>query len=134
MKIKNVSDRASAYGIPGFSVDGNDVLAIDQIAKKAIQRARKGEGPALIECKTYRHKGHSRIDPAKYRSPNEVERWLRRDPIVLFRKKLLKLNVLTEDDIRKIEKNVTIEIEKAEKYAIASSHPNPEAALEDVYA
>lgn len=134
MKIKNVSDRASAYGIPGASVDGNDVLAVDQMTKKAVQRARKGEGPTLIECKTYRHKGHSRIDPAKYRPPDEVELWLSRDPIALFRKKLVKINVLTEEEIREIEKNVTIELEKAEKYAITSSQPNPEEALEDVYA
>ena len=79
MNIENISDRAPSYGIPGVSVDGNDVLAVYEAAQVATERARRGEGPTLIECKTYRHKGHSRVDPAKYRPREEVEEWLRKD-------------------------------------------------------
>jgi len=94
MAIENVADRAIAYGIPGEVVDGNDVLAVYEVAWKAVERARKGEGPTLIECKTYRHKGHSRIDPAKYRPKEEVEEWLAKDPIKRFKERLLQTNAL----------------------------------------
>jgi len=72
--IENIADRASAYGMPGVIVDGNDVIEVYRAAKEAVDRARNGGGPTLIECKTYRHKGHSRFDPAKYRPPDEVNR------------------------------------------------------------
>ena len=134
MLIKNIADRAAAYGIPGVVVDGNDVLAVYEAAGKAVERARKGEGPTLIECKTYRHKGHSRIDPAKYRPREEVEEWLRKDPIKLFKEKLLKEKLLSEVEIQGIEMEVTNEIEKAVKFAVESPYPKPEEALEDVYA
>jgi pyruvate dehydrogenase E1 component alpha subunit len=134
MLIKNIADRAVAYGIPGIVVDGNDVLAVYEAAQKAVERARKGEGPALIECKTYRHKGHSRIDPAKYRPKEEVEEWLHKDPMKRFKEKLLQTNALIEDEIQQVEKEVSTEIEKAVKFAMESPYPSPEEALEDVYA
>jgi len=134
MLIKDIADRAAAYGIPGVVVDGNDVLAVYEAAGKAVERARKGEGPTLIECKTYRHKGHSRIDPAKYRPREEVEEWLRKDPIKRFKEKLLKEKLLSEVEIQGIEMEVTNEIEKAVKFAVESPYPKPEEALEDVYA
>jgi pyruvate dehydrogenase E1 component alpha subunit len=134
MLVKNVADRAVAYGILGVAVDGNDVLAVYKTAQKAIERARKGEGPTLIECKTYRHKGHSRIDPAKYRPKEEVEEWLRKDPIKRFKEKLLQTNILMETEIQQIEKEVSTEIEQAVKFAMESPYPSPEEALEDVYA
>ena len=77
----SISTRAAAYGIPGVEVDGNDVLAVRDAAAEAIARARSGEGPTLVEAKTYRHKGHSRVDPGKYRPKDEVDEWLGRDPI-----------------------------------------------------
>jgi len=89
MLVEDIADRAVAYGIPGVTVDGNEVLAVYEAAQKAVERARKGEGPTLMECKTYRHKGHSRIDPAKYRPKEEVEEWLRKDPIKHFKEQLL---------------------------------------------
>jgi len=92
MLIENIADRAASYGIPGVTVDGNDVLAVYEAAREAVERARRGEGPTLIECKTYRHKGHSRVDPAKYRPKEEVEEWLRKDPIKRLREKLLQTN------------------------------------------
>ena len=134
MNIENIADRAVAYGILGAVVDGNDVLAVYETAQKAVERARKGEGPTLIECKTYRHKGHSRVDPAKYRPKEEVEEWLAKDPIKRFKEKLLQTNTLTESEIQRIEKEVSNEIEEAVRFAMESPYPAPEEALEDVYA
>jgi len=134
MTIENIADRAVAYGIPGIVVDGNDVLAVYETAQRAVERARKGEGPTLVECKTYRHKGHSRVDPAKYRPKEEVEEWLARDPIKRFKEKLLQTNTLTESEIFQIEKEVSDEIEEGVKFAMESPYPASEEALEDVYA
>ena len=134
MNIKNISDRAPSYGIPGVSVDGNDVLAVYEAAQVATERARRGEGPTLIECKTYRHKGHSRVDPAKYRPREEVEEWLRKDPIKRLRSKLIQTNISTEAELQEIEKKVSSAIEDAVKFAVESPYPAPEEALEDVYA
>jgi len=134
MLIENIADRAQAYGISGVAVDGNDVLAVYEAAQKAVERARRGEGPTLIECKTYRHKGHSRIDPAKYRPEEEVEEWLRKDPIKRFREKLMQTEVLTETEIQQVEKDVLAEIDEAAKFALQSPFPDPAEALKDVYA
>jgi pyruvate dehydrogenase E1 component alpha subunit len=134
MNIENIADRAVAYGIPGIAVDGNDVLAVYEATVKAVERARKGEGPTLIECKTYRHKGHSRVDPAKYRPKEEVEEWLAKDPIKRFKEKLLQEGAITEAEIQQIENEVAAEIEEAVKFAMESSYPEPEEALDDVYA
>jgi len=134
MNIENVADRAIAYGIPGVVADGNDVLAVYEATQKAVERARKGEGPTLIECKTYRHKGHSRVDPARYRPKEEVKEWLTKDPIKRFRERLLQTNVLTETEIQQTERKVAAEIEEAVKFAIESPYPTLEEALEDVYA
>ena len=134
MLLENVADRAVAYGIPGVAVDGNDVLEVYRAAREAVGRARKGEGPTLIECKTYRHKGHSRIDPAKYRPQKEVEEWLSRDPIKRLEKKLLQTGVLVETEVRQVEEEVLTRIGEAVEFAIESSYPAAEEALEDVYA
>lgn len=134
MNIENVADRAIAYGISGVTIDGNDVLAVYEGAEKAIDRARKGEGPTLIECKTYRQKGHSRVDPARYRPREEVEAWLAKDPIKRFREELLKTNTIIEAEAQRIEREVSARIEEAVKFAMESPYPDPEEALEDVYA
>jgi pyruvate dehydrogenase E1 component alpha subunit len=134
MKIDNISDRAMAYGIPGITVDGNDVLAVIEASQEAVDRARGGAGPTLIECKTYRHKGHSRVDPAKYRPKEEVEQWLAKDPLKRFRKELLQNDAFSQAELQKIEENVAAEIEEAVRYAVDSPYPAPEEALEDVYA
>ena len=134
MAVENIADRAIAYGIPGAATDGNDVLAVYETARKAVERARKGEGPTLIECKTYRHKGHSRIDPARYRPKEEVEEWLRRDPIKRLKGRLLQTNVLTEAETELFEKEALARVEEAVKFAVESPYPTPEEALEDVYA
>lgn len=134
MAVENVADRATAYGIPGRVVDGNDVLAVYDVAHEAVERARKGKGPTLIECKTYRHKGHSRFDPAAYRSKKEVEEWLTRDPVSTFKTKLLGMKAVTEKRAKELEESVIADVEKAVKYALESPYPEPEEALEDLYA
>jgi pyruvate dehydrogenase E1 component alpha subunit len=134
MNIEHIADRAVAYGISGVVVDGNDVLAVHEAARKAIEDIRSGSGPVLIECKTYRHKGHSRVDPAKYRPKREVEEWLAKDPIKRFRDRVLQENALTEAEIRQIDSEVAERIEDAVKFATSSPCPAPEEALEDVYA
>jgi pyruvate dehydrogenase E1 component alpha subunit len=134
MSIKSVAERASGYGIPGATVDGNDVLLVYEAAMAAVERARGGEGATLIECRTYRRRGHSRADPAKYRPKDEVEEWLRRDPITLFQERLLQGGLLLSSEIEQIEEQVTAEVEEAVKFAKESPYPAPEEALEDVYA
>ena len=134
MAIENIADRATAYGVPGVTVDGNDVLAVYEAANKAVERARKGEGPTLIECKTYRLKGHSRADPATYRPKEEVQEWLKKDPITRFRAKLLEMKILAEKEADQIQQEATKTVGDAVKFAMESPFPEPEEALEDVYA
>jgi len=131
---KNIADRACAYGIPGVVVDGNDVLAVYREVSRAAERARNGEGPMLVECLTYRHGGHSRGDPATYRPKEEVEEWLKKDPIPRFREELIKMGILTAKQAEEIEKNVEAEIEEAVKFAKESPFPEPEMGTRDIYA
>jgi pyruvate dehydrogenase E1 component alpha subunit len=133
MNIQNIADRAAAYGIPGTIVDGNDVLAVYKAAREAFERARTGRGPTLVECKTYRHKGHSRVDPAKYRPKEEVEHWLAKDPIKQLRQTLVKDKILTLAEIDAIDKEVVEEVADAVNFALQSPYPSAEEALEDVY-
>lgn len=133
MLVENIADRANAYGIPGVIVDGNDVQMVYEAALNAVKRARDGRGPTLIECKTYRHRGHSRFDPATYRPKGEVETWLKRDPVMKFREKLIESGVIKIDEAKQIEQTVMDEIEVAVKFAMESPYPTPEEALEDVY-
>jgi pyruvate dehydrogenase E1 component alpha subunit len=133
MKVENIAERAGAYGIPGVTVDGNDVLAVHEAAQSAVELARNGGGPTLIECKTYRHKGHSRVDAAKYRPKEEVQEWLAKDAIKQFRAKLLRDGLLTGSEAERIEAEVSMEVEEAVKYAVESPYPKAEEALEDVY-
>jgi len=134
MRIENIADRAVAYGIRGVTVDGNDVLAVYDAAREAVERARKGEGPTLIECKTYRIKGHSRVDPATYRPREETAEWLKKDPIARFRNRLIEKHTVTEEEAKHIEKEVVAAINAAVKFALESPFPEPKEALEDVYA
>ena len=134
MLIKHIAKRAVAYGIPGVSVDGNDVLAVYEAAKEGVERARSGDGPTLIECKTYRQKGHSRWDPASYRPKDEVEDWLSKDPIYRLKSRLLENGKISESEATLIEKEVAEALEDAVKFAIDSPYPASKEALEDVYA
>ena len=134
MNIENIADRASAYGFPGMMVDGNDVVAVYEASAIAVERARRCEGPTLIECKTYRRRGHSRVDPAKYRPKDEVQEWLGKDPIKLFKERLIQGNIFSESEIVSVEKEVETRIEEAVRFALDSPFPMPTEALQDVYA
>ncbi len=128
-----IAQRTAAYGLPVETLDGNDVIAVYNSVKKAIERARNGEGPTFIECQTYRRTGHSRSDPNKYRIPDEEAYWLSRDPIVLFRKALLEEQMLSEAEIVAIETEVTQEVEASIEYARSCTDPQPEDALTGVF-
>lgn len=131
--IQDVADRAVAYNMPGVVVDGNDVLAVYEAAKEAVDRARNGQGPTLIECKTYRHRGHFEGDPTVYRDEEEVKEWLQKDPIPRLVEFMLDNNVVTEEEIKKIDEEIAAEIEEAIKFAEESPFPPVEAAVEDIY-
>jgi len=132
-KIEHVADRAAAYGMPGEIVDGNDVLAVYEVAGRAIQRARAGGGPTLIECKTYRQCGHSRSDPRTYRTKEEEEEWAARGPILRLAARLKETGDATDDDLAAIEDEVTAEIDEAVDFAETSAPPRPEDTLTHVF-
>lgn len=133
MLIENIADRAKAYGISGIAVDGNDVVAVFEGAKEAVERARQGEGPTLMECKTYRHKGHSRFDPAAYRPKQEVDAWLKKDPIATFQTRLVDMGILSEASVEQLVQDCRKAVDDATTFALESVFPEPEEALEDVY-
>lgn len=125
MLVDNVADRAAAYGIPGRVVDGMDLRAVYSAAREAIKRARQGEGPTLLECKTYRFVGHSRFEPAGYRSKEEVEDWKKKDPISTFRAWLHESLKVPETEFDRVDKTVAKEIEEAVAFAEQSPDPKP---------
>lgn len=131
--IRRLADRAASYGMPGVFVDGNDVAAMQRVTVQATDRARAGEGPTLIEADTYRQQGHSRSDPASYRPPGELERWLERDPILLLEQALVADGTGREqlDDLREA---VRTEVVEARDRALSWPYPPAEARFEDVYA
>lgn len=132
--IPNIADRATAYGIPGKTIDGNDVLAVYEAVVEAVARARRGEGPTFIVCQTYRYHGHFEGDMQTYKTKEEVEEWMKRDPIPRFRKQLVDMEVLREKEADEINQEINDEIEKAVKFAEESPFPDPQETLEDVYA
>jgi TPP-dependent pyruvate/acetoin dehydrogenase alpha subunit len=134
MAIQDIAVRATGYGFPGVVVDGNDVLAVYEATQKAIARARKGEGPTLVECKTYRWLGHSVNDPAVYRSAEEVESWKERCPLRRFERYLSGKGLLDDGKVKEVYRGVNEEIEKSIRFAEASPLPLPEDTLLDVYA
>jgi pyruvate dehydrogenase E1 component alpha subunit len=127
------ADRASAYGLEPIIVDGNDADAVWRAATAAFVRARAGDGPSLLECKTYRHSGHSRADPGKYRPDEEVAAWKARDPIPMYRARLLGFG-LAEDAVAAIEAEVRAEVDAATETAKAASPPSLDLIERDVYA
>jgi acetoin:2,6-dichlorophenolindophenol oxidoreductase subunit alpha len=126
--VGDVVDRAPAYGVPGRIVDGMDVLAVRDAAAEAVDRARAGHGPTLLECKTYRFTGHSRSDARGYRSREEEAEWQARDPIPRLRAEL------AEADAARIEADVEAELDDAVEFARASPDPDPDQLVHDVYA
>jgi len=134
LAIERIAQRADAYGVPGVTVDGNDVLEVYEAARKAAERARSGEGPILLECVTYRWKGHSKSDQELYRTKEELQAWKKKDPIARFRKLLVSEEVTTEQEAATIEEEANRTIAAAIEYAQSSPEPDVDTILEGVYA
>jgi pyruvate dehydrogenase E1 component alpha subunit len=134
--IQDISIRSIAYNMPGITIDGNDVLAVYQTSGKAIQRARAGEGPTLVECKTYRWRGHYEGDPnqgRRYRTLEEIQAWIKKCPIKRFEEKLVKEKVFNKNKMMHIRKEIAGRIEEAVAFANQSPFPDPQDIYEDVY-
>ena len=127
------ADRAAAYGLDRIIVDGNDVDAVYRTALMALERARSGDGPSLIEAQTYRHYGHSRADPGKYRPNEEVEAWMSKDPIVQYRRRLEEMGIAAAD-LDRIEEDARMEIDAATEAAKASPEPSEAVLMTDLWA
>jgi pyruvate dehydrogenase E1 component alpha subunit len=135
LALSDVAARAAGYGIPGVVVDGNDVMAVYEAAEAAVNRARAGQGPTLIECKTYRWRGHTeRPGQEDPRPQDEIETWRQRDPINRFAANLMDQGVLTEEAWQKMDAEILAAIEDAVKFSEESPFPDPEAAVEDIFA
>jgi pyruvate dehydrogenase E1 component alpha subunit len=132
--VADLAIRANGYGFPGVIVDGNDVLAVYDAVHEAASRARTGGGPAFIEGKTYRYRGHYEGDPQVYRLPGEMEEWVARDPVPSFRQRILDAGLLDEETQRGIESEVGAQLDEAVAFAKAAPMPQPEEALYGVYA
>jgi pyruvate dehydrogenase E1 component alpha subunit len=127
------ADRASAYGLEPIVVDGNDVDDVYEVATRLVGRAREGGGPSLVEAKTYRHGGHSRADPAKYRPEDEVREWLARDPIPAYRARLLFAGIDAEA-IDRVEREALELVDRATEEAKAGEFPAPDALETELWA
>lgn len=134
MNVATVAERATGgYGMPAVTIDGNDPIAVYDAVREAAARARRGDGPSLVECMTYRQGGHKRDDPASYRPTEEVDAWLAHDPLPRFRQRLVDSGFLTEGELADIETEIDQEIDQSVEAAKASPYPDPESALVDVY-
>ena len=134
MNINDISDRAGAYGIPGVTVDGNDAIAVYEASSEAIARARRGEGPSIVECKTWRHHGHFEGDPATYKKADDQAAWLVKDPIPRLEKRLVELGYIDEQAVKKLKSDIDAEIEAAVQFATNSPFPELSELLTDVVA
>ena len=134
----NISDRSVAYNIPGVLVDGQDVIAMYEAVSEAVARARAGQGPSLVEGRTYRYYDHSlglnRIVQDPYRQDEEVEEWKKRDPIDIHKERLLSQNIATQEELDEMESQVMAQIDEAVEFARQSPYPEPGALFEDMYA
>jgi pyruvate dehydrogenase E1 component alpha subunit len=132
--IEDLAERADSYGMHGVVIDGQDVDIVETAMRSALERARAGEGPTLLEVKTYRFTGHSRGDPATYRPQGELESWLQRDPIDLYRDRLVTDGMLDDGAIEKLEQEVSSEVEAAVELALASPLPTVDSMFEHILA
>ncbi len=131
--VKNIAERAAAYSMPGVTVDGNDFSAVTEAVDAAVERARKGEGPSLVENLTYRWRGHSKSDRNRYRTKEEIAEWQGRDPIVAMGKLLMEHKIATEAEIEAIEAEAAEVIKEAIEFAAAAPDPKLEDVTRDVY-
>jgi TPP-dependent pyruvate/acetoin dehydrogenase alpha subunit len=134
MNIDRISIRAGSYGIPGQSVDGNDVLAVYQAVLAGVERARRGDGPSLVDNITYRWRGHSKSDRNLYRTQAEIDNWRARCPIIRFKEVLLRDGVMSEDEVEAIDLAAKATIDRAAEEASTMPEPNPENLEDEVYA
>lgn len=134
MKVKNISDRACAYGIPGKTLDGNDPLAVYEATMEAVERAREGKGPTLLEFMTYRITGHSRRDPAAYQPEEERKTAKKNEPIKRFGEYLLEEKMADSKELDQVRKEIVAYIGEVIEKAMAAPYPEPEDTLEDVFA
>jgi pyruvate dehydrogenase E1 component alpha subunit len=132
--IAKISDRAAAYGMPGETVDGNDILAVYEAVERGVLRARKGNGPSLIENVTYRWRGHSKSDANRYRTNEEIDEWKEKDPVQRFKDQLLREEILTEEQADQLEKDAYASIDSAVEFGENSPEPAIETIEEGVYA
>ncbi|MDN4593864.1 thiamine pyrophosphate-dependent dehydrogenase E1 component subunit alpha [Polycladomyces subterraneus] len=132
--VETNDKRGSAYGIPGYYVKDNDPIEMYRVSGEAVERARRGEGPTIIEIETYRYLGHFQGDPEVYRDQNEVPNLKEKDPIVRLKTHLLRENAATEKEIEEMEARARMEVDRAYEFARKSAYPKPEAALEDLFA
>ncbi|MBN1266477.1 MAG: thiamine pyrophosphate-dependent dehydrogenase E1 component subunit alpha [Anaerolineales bacterium] len=133
-KVEDIADRAVGYNMPGVVVDGNDVVAVYEVTREAISRARRGEGPTLIECKTYRWRTHFEGEPDTYRPPEEVASWIKREPIAPFRRMLIDQKIFKEQEMDAMDLAIREELDQAVEFARESPLPEPEDALKDLWA
>jgi pyruvate dehydrogenase E1 component alpha subunit len=126
--------KASVFGMPGFEVDGMDVLAVRGVAEEAVRRARAGEGPTLIEALTYRFRGHSLADPDELRSKEEKEFWFARDPIKKLAAHMIEHNLATQQELKDIDKKIQVHVEDAVEFALSSPEPDPADLYKYVFA
>lgn len=135
INIEHIATRATSYGIPGKLIDGNDIIQVMETVQEAVERARRGEGPTLIEAETYRWRGHSRSDARKYRTREEEAFWRKnRDPIALFKNKLIVEEIITEEDFAQLVEQVQKEVNDAVEFARNSPMPSIDSLENDVYA
>ncbi len=133
MKVEKISERAAAYGFPGVTVDGNDVDAVFEVAKEAVERARAGGGPTLIECLTYRHKGHSKSDKNLYRTKEEIEFWKTKDPVGIFETKVMESGQLTAEEVEQLTQKVRDAVRLAIQEATQAPDSDPAELLSSVF-
>ena len=133
--IKDIAKIAGSYGMPGKTIeDGNDVIAVTEATQEFLDRARRGEGPAILEIKTYRWRGHYEGDPMLYRTKQEIEEWMKKDPVKRYEQTLLDQGLLTQDNINKIQADADTEVAEAQKFAEESPEPAGEEAFTRLYA
>ncbi|MCR4441848.1 MAG: thiamine pyrophosphate-dependent dehydrogenase E1 component subunit alpha [Peptococcaceae bacterium] len=132
-RVSNLAERAKAYGIPGVTIDGNDVFAVHEAVAEAARRARGGEGPTLIEAVTYRHRGHYEGDPQVYKPKEEIQEWKERDPVAGLKRKILEEGLAGDEELGAIENELRLEIEEAVEFAMDSPYPDAAQVTADVY-
>ncbi len=134
MNIEHISTRAASYGIPGKTVDGNDVLAVYEAVRAAVEYARSGQGPSLIDCLSYRWRGHSKSDRNLYRTPQEIEEWKLKCPIRRFKQVLVDAGLMSGDEVEAVDRAAKAAIDRAAEEALTFPEPSPKNMEDEVYA